>query len=113
MSDQTCKQAGKVGGATTRDRYGVDYLRDLGRRGAEALNAGLTPAERRANATKGGEATRARLAVDDYERLGRLGGEKLKATRGRDYYVELGRRTQAKRRAAQEANSSRRPGDEA
>lgn len=59
-------EAGRKGGLTTRERYGRDHFREIGR------NGGLT------GGAKGGLTTRARYGHEHFEAIGRKGGRKVR-----------------------------------
>ena len=77
---------GKNGGRAVRDKYGVDFFREIGRKGGNSLK------ERGAN----------------YVELGRMGGEVTKARHGSDHYSEIGRKGGRNGRGASKKGSGRR-----
>lgn len=62
----------KHGGQAVRDKYGVAYYRELGR--------------------KGGMSVRGKHGSEHYARIGRKGGEQTKARYGAEHYARIGRR---------------------
>ena len=77
---------GKNGGRAVRDKYGVDFFREIGRKGGNSLK------ERGAN----------------YVELGRMGGEVTTARHGSDHYSEIGRKGGRNGRGASKKGSGRR-----
>ena len=56
----TRADAGRKGGETTKERYGEDFYRSIGRKGGK----------------KGGQTTKERYGADFYRTIGRKGGSK-------------------------------------
>jgi general stress protein YciG len=77
---------GKNGGKAVREKYGVDFFRQIGRKGGNSLK------ERGAN----------------YVELGRMGGEVTKARHGSEHYSEIGRKGGRNGRGASKKGSGRR-----
>lgn len=88
----TCSDAGRLGGQLIRDRYGPEHFRRIG-----AL-ARRNVVDQRQRARAGGATTKRRYGSDHYERIATLGGQATLARYGRDYFAELGRKSQARRR---------------
>jgi len=88
-SEQTGSESsrGKNGGRAVREKYGVDFFREIGRKGGNSLK------QRGAN----------------YVELGRMGGEVTKARHGSDHYSEIGRKGGRNGRGASKKGSGRRP----
>lgn len=82
----TDSSRGKNGGRAVRDKYGVDFFREIGRKGGNSLK------ERGAN----------------YTELGRMGGEVTKARHGSEHYSEIGRKGGRNGRGASKKGSGRR-----
>ncbi|HEU0168759.1 MAG TPA: hypothetical protein VFS62_13360 [Chloroflexota bacterium] len=80
---------GKNGGRAVREKYGVDFFREIGRKGGNSLK------DRGAN----------------YQELGRLGGEVTKARHGSEHYSAIGRKGGRNGRGASKKGSGRRKAD--
>ena len=77
---------GRNGGRAVREKYGVEFFREIG--------------------SKGGNSLKERGA--DYVQLGRLGGEVTKARHGSEHYSEIGRKGGRNGRGASKKGSGRR-----
>jgi general stress protein YciG len=77
---------GRNGGRAVREKYGVEFFREIGR--------------------KGGNSLKHRGA--DYVALGRMGGEVTKARHGSEHYSEIGRKGGRNGRGASKKGSGRR-----
>jgi len=77
---------GRNGGKAVRAKYGVEFFREIGRKGGNALK------ERGA----------------DYTELGRSGGEVTKARHGSAHYAEIGRKGGRNGRGTPKSGSGRR-----
>ena len=82
---------GKNGGRAVREKYGVDFFREIGRKGGNSLK------DRGAN----------------YQELGRMGGEVTKARHGSEHYSEIGRKGGRNGRGASKKGSGRRRPEDA
>jgi len=86
-SEQSSSESrGKNGGRAVREKYGVEFFREIGRKGGNSLK------ERGAN----------------YVELGRLGGEVTKARHGSQHYSDIGRKGGHNGRGATKKGSGRR-----
>jgi len=64
--------AGRRGGEVVKERYGVDFYREIGE--------------------KGGGAVKKRYGTEFYSEIGKRGGETVKHERGAEYYSTIGRK---------------------
>ena len=77
---------GKNGGKAVREKYGVEFFREIGRKGGNALkDRGV-----------------------DYVELGRVGGEVTKERHGSQHYADIGRKGGRNGRGATKTGSGRR-----
>ena len=60
--NMTVGEAGRKGGATTRERYGHEFYEEIGKKGGQ----------------KGGQTTFKRYGAQFYEEIGRKGGHKVR-----------------------------------
>lgn len=84
----TCEEAGKLGGAKTRERKGVEWYREIGRKGGKAT---LEKHGREHFADMGaGAAEKTPRTTGFYQKIGMKGGLKVKEL------IEAGKRAQQK-----------------
>ncbi|KKQ74671.1 MAG: General stress protein [Berkelbacteria bacterium GW2011_GWB1_38_5] len=72
QTELSVREAGKLGGNTTKQRYGRKYYQRIGR--------------------KGGMKTKENHGPNFYREIGCKGGAKMKATRSQEYFSEIGKR---------------------
>lgn len=70
--EMTVEEAGRRGGQTTLEKYGIDHLSSAGR--------------------KGGLSQRDKLGPEGYAKIGKLGGQKVLAQRGSEFFSEIGKK---------------------
>ena len=71
----------KHGGQATRDKYGPEHYRELGKKGGAAARERRGAAFFAAIGRKGGQATKERHGVEHYSRIGEIGGSAGKGVR--------------------------------
>ena len=78
MSDEESRfaKAGRAGGAATREKYGREHLREMGKRGG---------------------AVTSKLGSEHYQNMGKRGGAKILETRGREFFQAIGKKGAARR----------------
>jgi len=76
--EMSVREAGKKGGDTVRERYGVTFYEQIGRKGGQATRERHGSKFYEAIGQKGGRAVKDRYGAGFYEEIGHKGGQKVK-----------------------------------
>lgn len=86
----TVGEAGRKGGRTVKERYGVDFYGEIGKKGGRALKDHYDADYFTAIGKKGGQAVSRTHGPEFFSQIGKKGGNSLKAQRGPVYYRRIG-----------------------
>lgn len=79
----TVAEAGKLGAAKVKEKYGTPFYEGIGKKGGEATKKAMGPQFYemigKKGGKKGGDATRDKYGSTFYEAIGKKGGAKVKA----------------------------------
>lgn len=80
--EMTVREAGRLGGAAVKKKYGPSFYEEIGRKGGEATKAAhgseFYEAIGKKGGKVGGEATRDKYGPEFYEAIGTKGGQRTK-----------------------------------
>lgn len=69
----TVQEAGRMGGRITREKYGLEFFRQIGKKGGRTTRERLSPEEFAERGRKGGITVREKYGVEFFSELGKKG----------------------------------------